>query len=708
MSEVASKDQAAEQKQKQEDHAEAKPSDDANDDDNQARTAAARLIQSNYRGYRTRRELDGNGLDANSRWSEAFKSMRLDDARQQQLGKKNVEGGYNHTDATSRWKRGGLLVGQIAGSPGCANDKDDVKGADPSAGPIGSDGPVDGGPSLHERGEEGNDQQDGLPGGGKPDKPSSDGKVGSDIPGAYDGDKIDNVKRIAKPNQHGLRLIEWWTRGAASQDLSKTMEAAYWLEMVDRKHRYGSNLKPYHAAWSEADTKQNFFVWLDEGEGKDLDLPDCPRERLEGERIDYLSADQRKNYIVDIKDGKLYWRRNGKPVDTTKNKYRDLGGGQGIVELGPEEQAEQERLRRERRQHRRMQAGSSGSLSSMSSMSSGSSSSSSDSSDSEAEAEEKEEAAHYGADLSKKKKRIGMLSSKGWMDAMLRKTVQANTWIYVLNSRRELYVGIKQTGKFQHSSFLYGGRVLSAGLLKVRDGTLTSLSPLSGHYRAGTAHFRHFIYLLQQEGVDLDHVTLSKSLLLLRGMEAYGTHVKKKGKKKDKGDKKGDKGGGEAGENSGGAPTRPSTTKKGGEDSREGLRERVKNHLHRNHQEPQQVGGDAVPAPALKQGAGDHDADADAENRTRTSSSARAQAAKAELNDGSSSSAGGASEDKKSDKDRGKTLLERIRSPNSNSDDHTHDGGDSASAQGGSSSSLGQAMRKVFHPRSANANANNA
>lgn len=504
--------------------------------DEEARARAARLIQSNYRGYRTRRELDGMGLDANSRWAEAFQRMRLDDARSQQFG--NNKGGEDKNDATSRWKRGGLLVGQIAGSPGTAK-RDDVKGHDPAAaGPIGTDGPVEGGPSLHERGEDGNDAQNGLPGGGQPTKEISEGKVGN-VPGGNDGDKIDNVKRIAKPNQHGLRLIEWWSRGEAAQDLSKTMESAYWLEMVDRKHRYGSNLKPYHAAWSESDTKDNFFVWLDEGEGKDVDLPDCPRERLESERIEYLSADQRRNYIVDIKDGKLYWRRNGKAIDTTKGKFRDLGHGQGIVELGPDEQAEQERLRRERGENRRA-GGGGGSTSSLSSFSS-SSSSSSDSSDSEEEEREKSEAAHYGAELSKRRKRIGMLSSKGWMDHMLRKTVRPSTWIYVLNARRELYIGIKTTGKFQHSSFLYGGRVLSAGLLKVRNGTLTSLSPLSGHYRAGTAHFRHFIYLLQQEGVDLEHVTLSKSLLLLRGMEAYGSIVKaKKGgeKKKAKTEKK--------------------------------------------------------------------------------------------------------------------------------------------------------------------------
>lgn len=488
--------------------------------DDEARAKAARLIQSNYRGYRTRRELQGQGIDANTRWDEAFKHLRLDDARDQQLGKKSANG---KSDASNRWKRGGLLVGQIAGSP-CsgAGAKDSNEGA------MKSDGPVEGGPTIH--GEGVSSSEGSSPSGESgQEKPSEDDVVG-DVPGGTNEDKIDNVKRIAKPNQHGLRMIEWWTRGAAAQDLSKVMEAAYWLEMVDKKHRYGSNLKPYHAAWSEADTKENFFVWLDEGEGKDVNLDDCPRDQLEKERIDYLSAEQRGNYVVDIREGKLYWRRNGKLVDTTRGKHKDLDDGRGIVELGEEEQEEQRRMREERQQRRRVS-----SSSSLSSMSSSSSTSSSDR-DPEEEAEIKEQARHYGGGESKKSRRLGMLSSKGLMDGLLRKTIGTNTWIYVLNSRRELYVGIKQTGKFQHSSFLYGGRVLSAGLLKAKHGVLTSLSPLSGHYRAGTAHFRHFVSLLQQEGCDLEHVALSKSLLMLRGMEAYGkmTGKVKKGAKKNK------------------------------------------------------------------------------------------------------------------------------------------------------------------------------
>lgn len=213
--------------------------------------------------------------------------------------------------------------------------------------------------------------------------------------------------------------------------------------MVDSKHRYGSNLKYYHEAWTKGDTNDNFFKWLDEGEGKSLDLPECDRARLDSERITYLSAEQRRNYVVDIKDGKLYWRRNGKPVDTTRHKHKDAGHGQGIVELGPEEQAAEA----ERKRQNALARGAS--RSSVESGSSSSSSSSSSSDDETDKAEQKEQAKHYGAQQKGAKKHMAVLTPKGWTDVLLRKTVQANTWIYVLNARDELYIGIKQTGKFQ-------------------------------------------------------------------------------------------------------------------------------------------------------------------------------------------------------------------------------------------------------------------
>jgi hypothetical protein len=67
-------------------------------------------------------------------------------------------------------------------------------------------------------------------------------------------------------------------------------------------------MKYYFRKWQEADTQDNFFRWLDRGDGKDLDLEELPRAQLEKERITYLSAEQRLNYLVKVdKDGLLRW-----------------------------------------------------------------------------------------------------------------------------------------------------------------------------------------------------------------------------------------------------------------------------------------------------------------------------------------------------------------------------------------------------------------
>ena len=76
-------------------------------------------------------------------------------------------------------------------------------------------------------------------------------------------------------------------RGEATAQRKKTakmMDLQYFLEMVDHKHRYGSNLRKYHNYWKTQDTSQNFFYWLDEGEGKDFEHPVRSRERLEKEK----------------------------------------------------------------------------------------------------------------------------------------------------------------------------------------------------------------------------------------------------------------------------------------------------------------------------------------------------------------------------------------------------------------------------------------
>jgi hypothetical protein len=90
-------------------------------------------------------------------------------------------------------------------------------------------------------------------------------------------------------------------------------------------------------------------------------------------------------------------------------------------------------------------------------------------------------------------------------------------------------VGIKNSGVFQHSSFLQGARISAAGLIKIKNGRLSSLSPLSGHYRPPASNFRAFVHSLEDEGVDMSHVSISKSYAVLVGLEAY-VKTQKKGK----------------------------------------------------------------------------------------------------------------------------------------------------------------------------------
>lgn len=99
---------------------------------------------------------------------------------------------------------------------------------------------------------------------------------------------------------------------------SKIMGLEYWLELVDRKHCYGTNLLKYHAVWRHIGTKENFFYWLDEGDGKGADLEVCPREKLDSQQLQYLTREERFPYLIEIdeNDGLLRWAKNGENVTT--------------------------------------------------------------------------------------------------------------------------------------------------------------------------------------------------------------------------------------------------------------------------------------------------------------------------------------------------------------------------------------------------------
>ncbi|KAK1229667.1 hypothetical protein PQX77_007229 [Marasmius sp. AFHP31] len=230
----------------------------------------------------------------------------------------------------------------------------------------------------------------------------------------------------------------------------------------------------------------------------------------------YLSPEQRLNYLVDIdQEGKLRWARNNELVDTTPGHWKDSGDGSGIV---PEDSSEQPRTPPEPR----------GSFESVSSVSSSSV-------DSNA-------AMHY-VDESKGKHAWTRafrryFTVRGMLNRLLRKTVRRNTWIWVTDRNYNLFIGIKDTGSFQHSSFLAGGLVTSAGLISVKNGMVHTLSPLSGHYRTSTGHFHQFLDKMTERGLNMQKAKISKAEFALWGIEHIGKWKKKQAEVSRKGKEK--------------------------------------------------------------------------------------------------------------------------------------------------------------------------
>lgn len=143
-----------------------------------------------------------------------------------------------------------------------------------------------------------------------------------------------------------------------------------------------------------------------------------------------------------------------------------------------------------------------------------------------------EDAAKYANDElhdAKGLNKLNHLSVDTLMNHLLRKTTKKNTWIFVADSSMRLYVGIKQSGAFQHSSFLKGARVAAAGLIKIKRGQIRKLSPLSGHYAPPVRNFREFLKNLRSEGADLSRLNVSRSYAVILGLEGYLT-VKQRAK----------------------------------------------------------------------------------------------------------------------------------------------------------------------------------
>jgi hypothetical protein len=450
----------AAQEQKEEEVMQKRLSQDAPNLSDAERQKAAGLIQRNYRGYRERRQLQGFGLDPSSRWMEAVKEARyrnltqprarISDDGDRAFSPQDPEEA-NRRRKSSSARQNWKKIGTIARRAG--GDED------------------------------------------------SDGMI------SEDGEDITEEERRRKEAKRAEEK-------AARRKAAKMMDLQYFLEMVDLKHRYGSNLRKYHQVWQKEDTNENFFYWLDYGEGRFIDTPGCPRSRLDREQVRYLSKEERLDYLVKIDDeGRLCYAKNGLRIDTTERFKDSIHGIVPDDDPTPAYAAARAEAATGLQDH-----------SSTSSESSGSEN------EDDQEAARADKYANHDLDHSRGLKKVGHVSAATIFNKLLRASVKKNTWIFVADTSFRLYVGIKQSGSFQHSSFLHGSRISAAGLIKIKNGRLSKLSPLSGHYRPPVSNFRAFVHSLKDAGVDMSHVSISRSYAVLVGLEAY-VKTRRKGKK---------------------------------------------------------------------------------------------------------------------------------------------------------------------------------
>ncbi|OJJ99125.1 hypothetical protein ASPACDRAFT_43785 [Aspergillus aculeatus ATCC 16872] len=425
---------------------------------------AAQTIQRVYRGYRTRRELRGLGLSQHSQnTSRLIEAVK--EAEWRQIHRPSAPEDKSDLDSAAHARKNWLRAVSVAKRAG-GDDDDDLL------------------PAL-------------------PDEPAS----------TTTSAQHESRTSTSASNSHGPQIHHDLPAGTTA----KMMDLQYFLEMVDLKHRHGSNLRVYHMYWKTSPTQQNFFYWLDHGEGKDLDLPQCPREKLERQQVRYLSREERMNYLVTVDTaGRFRWARNNELVWTDSKRFKDsLHGVVPMEENAPRFKGNDAAADGE---------ASFGASSSSSSSSSLSSLSSSDFSTTDRVHDDtigKHDTDQYKA--AKVAKKFVHTTPATMLNALKGKSSKRkeDMWIFVADTSFRLFVGIKESGAFQHSSFLRGARIAAAGLIKIRNGQLRSLAPLSGHYRPPAANFRAFVHSLQDQGVDMSGVSISKSYAVLLGIEGY-------------------------------------------------------------------------------------------------------------------------------------------------------------------------------------------
>ncbi|PIN16826.1 hypothetical protein CDL12_10528 [Handroanthus impetiginosus] len=107
-------------------------------------------------------------------------------------------------------------------------------------------------------------------------------------------------------------------KGLSKDAKAQKLAFEHWIEAIDPRHRYGHSLHFYFDEWHKTNSGQPFFYWLDLGDGKEVDLEECPRSKLRQQCIKYLGPKEREHYEFLVVDGKILHKLTRKPLDTNQ------------------------------------------------------------------------------------------------------------------------------------------------------------------------------------------------------------------------------------------------------------------------------------------------------------------------------------------------------------------------------------------------------
>ena len=163
---------------------------------------------------------------------------------------------------------------------------------------------------------------------------------------ATDGDASDHSSSLSEYKGIHSKQLEVTNRGIARGNYAKLHRKA-WLEVSDKYHRYGKNLRMYYKHWESLGHPTNqFFDWLDskgEAAGQPLpNLPECPRAELDSDTVLYITNPEvQERYRLSIVTGIVVDEDDGKCPEITSddesNGHSDASSGDAILVDADEE-----------------------------------------------------------------------------------------------------------------------------------------------------------------------------------------------------------------------------------------------------------------------------------------------------------------------------------------------------------------------------------